>query len=71
MHEEPGVVNVRNCIFFGNTTNGKGDTPAIDTGDPAVKCVEPRPNGWRVNMGAYGNTPWATMSKQGTALIVR
>ena len=48
-----------------------GDSPAIDTGDPAVKCVEPRPNGWRVNMGAYGNTPWATMSKQGGALIVR
>ena len=46
-------------------------SPAIDAGDPAVKCVEPRPNGWRVNMGAYGNTPWATLSKQGLMLFVR
>ena len=36
-----------------------------------VKCTEPKPNGHRVNLGAYGNTPWATMSPAGTALIVR
>ena len=36
-----------------------------------VKCTEPKPNGRRVNLGAYGNTPWATMSPAGTALIVR
>ena len=48
-----------------------GNSPAIDAGDPAVKCVEPRPNGHRVNMGFYGNTPYATRSKGGTALIVR
>ena len=47
-------------------------SPAIDAGDPASPYVlEPKPNGHRVNLGAYGNTPWATMSKQGTALIVR
>ena len=46
-------------------------SPAIDTGDPKVKCVEPHPNGHRVNMGAYGNTPWATLSKQGLLLFVR
>ena len=40
-------------------------------GDPAMKCVEPKPNGHRVNLGCYGNTPWATMSPGGTALIVR
>lgn len=44
---------------------------ALDTGDRSVKCVEPRPNGHRVNMGCYGNTPWATRSKHGGALIVR
>ena len=46
-------------------------SPAVDAGDPAVKCVEPRPNGNRVNLGAYGNTPWATMSKGGTLIFVR
>ena len=28
-------------------------------------------NGRRVNLGAYGNTPWATMSKGGTMLLVK
>ena len=51
---------------------GRGfHSPAIDAGDPAVKCVEPKPNGHRVNMGFYGNTPWATMSKHGGALVVK
>ena len=36
-------------------------SPCIDTGDPAQLCTnEPAPNGCRVNMGAYGNTPEAT-----------
>ena len=48
-----------------------GSSPAVDAGDPAVKCVEPYPNGNRVNLGAYGNTPWATMSKGGTLIFVR
>ena len=49
----------------------KWRSPAIDTGDPAVRCVEPHPNGRRVNLGFYGNTPWATMSPGGTLLLVR
>ena len=49
----------------------RGNSPALDAGDPAVKCVEPHPNGCRVNMGAYGNTPWATMAKPGTLIFVR
>ena len=49
----------------------KGNSPAIDAGDKSVKCVEPKPNGHRVNMGCYGNTPWATRSKSGTLLFVR
>ena len=49
----------------------KGNSPAIDAGDPAVKCVEPQPNGNRVNLGAYGNTPWATMSPGGLVLFVQ
>ena len=54
-----------------NWAKAKWRSPAIDRGDPAVKCTEPKPNGHRVNMGFYGNTPWATMSPGGTALLVR
>ena len=49
-----------------------GNSPAIDTGDPRSDWgKEPPLNGHRVNMGAYGNTPWATLSKQGLMLFVR
>jgi parallel beta-helix repeat protein len=36
-------------------------SPCIDTGDPASPYAnEPAPNGGRVNIGAYGNTPEAS-----------
>ncbi|MDP2898564.1 MAG: right-handed parallel beta-helix repeat-containing protein, partial [bacterium] len=36
-------------------------SPCIDAGDPASDFSnEPEPNGGRINMGAYGNTPEAT-----------
>lgn len=36
--------------------------PTIDAGDPADPFdLEPAPNGGRVNVGAYGNTPWAAV----------
>lgn len=38
--------------------------PCIDGGDPAVNPSNERmPNGGRINMGAYGNTPYASMSE--------
>ena len=47
-------------------------SPAIDAGDPASDYRrEPKPNGRRVNLGAYGNTREAALSKQGGMLIVR
>ena len=47
-------------------------SPAIDKGRKMRKgLLEPHPNGNRVNLGAYGNTPWATMSKGGTLIFVR
>ncbi len=52
-------------------------SPAIDAGDPNSDCRgEPDcPQGWhgkRVNMGAYGNTPWATLSPfPGAAVYLR
>ena len=47
-------------------------SPAIDAGDPKSPYRnEPKPCGWRVNLGAYGNTSEATKSKQGAVLMVR
>jgi hypothetical protein len=38
-------------------------SPAIDAGDPASPVgVEPFPNGWRINLGAYGGTAEASKS---------
>ena len=49
-----------------------GSSPAIDAGPKMMKgLLEPKPNGNRVNLGAYGNTPWATMSDTGLLLFVR
>jgi hypothetical protein len=40
-----------------------GGSPAINAGDPGSDWInEPWPNGVRINMGAYGNTPEATRS---------
>lgn len=39
-------------------------SPCIDAGDPAVNARQERkPNGGRINMGAYGGTAYASMSK--------
>ncbi len=39
------------------------NSPCIDAGDSsAASDLEPEPNGERVNLGAYGNTPQATTS---------
>lgn len=38
-------------------------SPCIDAGNPESDfCNEPQPNGCRIDMGAYGNTPEATIS---------
>ena len=40
-------------------------SPGIDRANPfAWYLSEPTPNGNRANIGAYGNTPWATSSPQ-------
>jgi hypothetical protein len=46
---------------------------AIDAGDRnSPYANESQPNGRRVNLGAYGNTPWASMSaSSGFFIIVR
>lgn len=53
---------------------GGTKSDAIDAGDPASDySKEPKPNGGRVNMGAWGNTPHAAMtsSRPGLQVIVR
>ncbi len=44
-------------------------SPCIDAGDPNAAAVnEPYPHGLRVNMGAYGNTPQASLSPDNVGL---
>ena len=71
-------VHLRGFPGYVDATTGRSvsyrnvKSPALDAGDPKTSCSdEAKPNGHRVNIGAYGNTPWATRSKQGGALIVR
>ena len=57
----------------GEKVSGEGKpSPCVDAGDPAMPYRnEPKPRGHRVNMGFYGNTPWATCSPPGTAVRIR
>jgi hypothetical protein len=42
-------------------TQDAADSPCIDTGDPASDwSLEPLDNGFRINMGRYGNTEEAS-----------
>ncbi len=47
-------------------------SPCIDAGDPGSSfSQEPKPNGKRVNLGAYGNTPQASLSSsRGTVITM-
>lgn len=58
----------------GGWTKDPGQTsPCIDAGDPASDCSrEPLPNGSRVNLGAYGGTPYASRTVPlGTVLLLK
>lgn len=45
----------------GNWVEDEANSPCIDAGDPSTDYRnEPEPNGGRVNMGCYGNTPQAS-----------
>jgi hypothetical protein len=56
--------NIPYSAYFVDADNAdyhlKSWSPCIDSGDPASDFSnEPEPNGGRINMGAYGNTPEA------------
>ena len=55
------------------TTYRRDASPAIDAGKPGYDySLEPQPNGRCVNLGFYGNTPWATISdRRGMKIIIR
>ena len=63
----PGTGNLNADPLFVNAASGdyhlQSASPGIDAGDPSDPFDrEPEPNGSRINMGVYGNTPDATLS---------
>ena len=82
--EELASIMVNNDTYYGyaadayETVFSKADVHAmnrkltVDTGDPTSPYSnEPRPNGARVNLGYYGNTPEALSTVSGMRIIVR
>ncbi len=75
IHDDPLFGNPQNYDYYLKSTIGRWEpaskiwvtddvtSPCIDTGDPASPFDnEPLPNGGRMNMGAYGNTIYASKS---------
>jgi parallel beta-helix repeat protein len=63
-----GEGNIDTDPLFADADNGDfhllRDSPCIDSGDPTTSVgSEPLPNGGRINMGAYGGTPQASLSQ--------
>lgn len=82
--EEVAKIMVNNGSYYGYSADAyenvfsKADVHAlnrkltVDTGDPTSPFdKEPRPNGKRVNLGYYGNTPDALPTIYGMRIIVR
>ena len=78
IHDDPLFADASNGDFHLKSAGGRYTangwvlddvhSPAIDAGDPSsVYTYEPDPNGLRVNLGRYGNTPEA--SKSGTVFL--
>jgi len=68
---DDGEGNISSCPYFVNAANGdfhlRSWSPCIDAGHAdASFSQEPEPNGGRVNMGAYGNTPDAASKSPDT-----
>jgi hypothetical protein len=82
--DEVASIMVNNGSYYGysadayETVFSKADVHAmsrkltVDTGDPTSPYdKEPRPNGKRVNLGYYGNTPEALSTVVGMRVIIR
>ena len=71
-------VQAATVFYAGSAASGSGDGSswanrmAWADALAAAVAVEPSPNGRRVNLGAYGNTPWASLTPtHGFILFVR
>ncbi len=69
--EDAGVGNISGYPYFADPEAGdyhlRSWSPCVDAGDPASDFSnEPQPNGGRINMGAYGNTPEAASASADT-----
>ena len=55
----------------GERVTARGASPAIDAGAKGFAyALEPEPNGKRINLGCYGNTPWASSSVANCTVIM-
>jgi len=62
-HLKSSAVNGTYVISLAAWTNFSTNSPCIDTGDISMQCdQEPMPNGGMINIGAYANTPQASLS---------
>jgi hypothetical protein len=62
---DPLFVSTTEGVFrlMSSSEGFSSHSPCIDAGDPAFDYhLEPEPNGQRINMGAYGGTPYAEKS---------
>lgn len=68
-------VHLRSKAGYTDETSGarvtaQGASPAIDAGAKGYAySLEPEPNGHRINLGCYGNTPWASRSVANCTII--
>ncbi len=71
--EDYHVMSLAGSWHGGVWMNDAQMSPCIDAGEPAPGSaynLEPKPNGGRVNMGAYGNTVQASLSSRGTVIAI-
>jgi hypothetical protein len=82
INANPFFVDTENRDYHLKSQSGRWDTtsqgwvidpissPCIDTGDPSISVgLERFPNGGRINMGAYGGTPEASLSPRQPELL--
>lgn len=65
-----GYLDENTGEFVKGYKGAENQSPAIDAGINVFEEFKER-NGNKVNLGFYGNTPWATMSSGGFMIIIR
>ena len=73
LHEQSRQGHYTNGWFSGGEwTSAISNSPCIDAGDPGDPYgAEPPPHGYRINMGAYGNTVVASRSDVRPGVLIR